>query len=417
MPTPTYLRPRPRVLDPGFLHEAGPGPDRGFSGPPFFKGGGDVAPDPGFSVDEFAAVDGPAGGASAQNPVVPIELFTKPQKASRPAQPSLLSRLSTALEGARGTLDPNAESGVESFFGSAVNAFAGGRQMSRQQEAQAERIQSQKLVDEERRARTRYYDAQAQRQPTGMTQQDRLDIEDRKHAHLLERLRTAADLRRRQVATTNTGKVSQADRIVLGRTERADQAANRGVESHRGAVERGYADALTPAGEDSLRARLRRGSDPNYVADSTAVADRINPQLGVPRPATPAAAPAPGGLNLPGGVRSLLENYLKTHGAPRGAVGAGGQSVPASRPGQSVPAAAAVDTGGVDEEGAPADTFDANSVDEGMDEGDDAVTGEEITAALEMVADLDEDDARAELTAAGYSDAQIDKILKARPTP
>jgi hypothetical protein len=407
MARPNYLRPRgssPLLQRPPI--------DPGFTTPEIFQP--DESLDPGF-------LRRPTPGPEARHPgLLPVRDFGADQEPAQVAKPPaaapgapLKDRLLNAVEGAAGQLDPNSESGAESFLGTAINVFHGGRQMSRQQAAQADKIQQQKLVDEERRARTRYYDAQAQRQPTGQTQADRLELEDRRHEHLTERLRTAADLRRRQIATANDGKVSPADRVVLGRTERADQSAARAVETQEGAVSRGYADRLTPAGTDSLRARVRRAADPNYAADSTAVADRINPALGVPRPAAPAAAPAEGGTGLPGGVMDLLRNYMRKQGGT--GVPRGGQSVVPSSSGQ--PVQSPVPAPGVDEEGDTADTFAADTGDDGFDEGDDAITGDELTAALDMVSDLDEEEARNELVAAGYSDAQVDKILKSRPTP
>ena len=243
---PSYLRPRGGIERPD--------PDPGFS-PPIFQP--DEALDPGFLRRPTSGV------AELEHPGSPVKLpFGGGQQPATMPKPEggggLRDRLYTAIEGAKGTLDPNSESGLESFVGSAVNAFAGGRQMSRQQEAQSERIRQQKIVDDERRARTRYYDAQAQRQPTGETQANRLELEDRRHAHLTERLRTAADLRRRQISTANDGKVSPADRVVLGRTERADQGAARAVETHEGAVSRGYADALASAGEIAHHAAANR---------------------------------------------------------------------------------------------------------------------------------------------------------------
>lgn len=405
MSRPSYLRPRGSP----FLDR--PPVDPGFTLPKIFQP--DEALDPGFRRR-------PSPGLEGRHPgLFPSLDFTgegqEPTKIAKPRRGSgsLKDRLLNATEAAAGTLDPNSDDAAESFFGAAISTFARGRGMSRQQQAQQDRALSQKTADDLRRAQAEYYRSRATQGPTGMTQANRLELEKVRHGHLLERIRTAADLRRRQVAAAQTGKVSPADRIVLGRTERADLAATRAVETHGQAVSRGYADPLTPGGEDSLRARIRRGVNPNYVADSTAVANRINPALGVPRaaPAAP-AAPAGQGLDLPTGVMDMLRNYLRKQGGR--SVPGGGQPVPGSSPGQSVQPNSAV---GTDEEGDTADVFPPNEDEIGIDEGDDVVTGDEITAALDMVADLDDAEARNELALAGYSAAQIDKILAARPTP
>jgi hypothetical protein len=370
-PQPTYLRPRPRPpLDPGFLRQQPPGTSLFAQKHPAFL------PGPMFQPDQVAA-------------------STPRPRAAGPS--SLRNRLATAVESAAGSLNPNSESGAESFFGTAVNTFARGQQMSRQQQVQQDKALEQESQRDLRAAQAEYYRGRAHVQPTrGITQADRLELENVRHGHLTERLRTAADLRRRQASHGNQGKVSQADRFVLGRTERADVGANRAVEAERTQAARGYRDPLQPTEEKSIRARIRRSIDPNYVADSTAVANLINPTLGVPRAPT---APAPNPLSLPAGVQSILENYLRSKG---------GRGVPASRPGQSVaPSSPAVPETATDLE----DSIDTRSDEGTVDETGDELSDDEVTAALDMIADLDLEDARAELTAAGYTDPQIDVIL------
>jgi hypothetical protein len=432
-PRPSYLRPN-RGLDPGFLRQPTPGPD---IDPGFTRNAPGRDIDPGFSrpqiFDPSPVGDDPGfnPGGRVQLPFQPHLRLPNPmnlQPVSAADAPSahaadsygdtghrsIKDRIGLALEGAgrAGTLDPNSESGTESFIGSALKSFSAvqgfRRQMSANQQAQQDKATHQQAQDEELRARAEYYRGQAHRQPTGQTQQDRIDLENIRQGHMLERIRTAADLRRRQASHGNQGKLSQGDRYVLGRTERADAGANRAVESERTQAERGYRDPVQPNEENDIRSRIRRSIDPNYVSDSTAVADRINPQMGVPRPAAPPARPDP---LAPGStIRSILENYLRSKGVQ------GGNAVQPRPPQAALP----FDTTPAREEPDTTEPDQDQDDTTGMDEGDspDAPDGDlsddEITSALGMIEDLGDDEAHPELSAAGYTDDQILKILSRR---
>lgn len=433
---PSYLRPN-RGLDPGFLRQPTPGPD---IDPGFTVRGSGRDIDPGFSPQIFDP--SPAGDDPGFNPgrgrvplpyqphlrlpnpmdLQPVTAADAPSAHASPdsygdtGHRSIKDRIGLALEGAgrAGTLDPNSEdSGTESFIGSALKSFASvqgfRRQMSANQQAQQDKATHQQAQDEELRARAEYYRGQAHRQPTGQTQQDRIDLENLRQGHILERIRTAADLRRRQASHGNQGKVSQADHVVLGRTERADAGANRAVESERTQAERGYRDPVQPNEENDIRARIRRSIDPNYVADSTAVADRINPSLGVPRPPAPPARPDP--LAPGSGIRSILENYLRSKGVQ------GGNAVQPRPPQQMLPSIIErTESVPRDSQPEPGQDQDEPTLDESESadslEGD--LSDDEITSALGMIEDLGDDEASPELMAAGYTDDQIAKILAHR---
>lgn len=333
------------------------------------------------------------------------------------APTSLKDRLSLALEGAgrASTLDPNSDSGTEAFVGSALKSFATvqgfRRQMSANQEAQQDKALEHKSQQDLREAQSEYYRSRAKAGPTGQTQENRIELENLRHGHLLERIRTAADLRRRQIATKKEGQVTPAERAVLGRTERADVSGSRAVENERAQATRGYRDPLAPGEENDIMARIRRQTDPNYVSDSTAVADVINPKLGVPRP--PAPAPREDPLAPGSRTRSILENYLRGRNAVvQGGPSTSRQSVaPQASPAPVVPDSEPEDQGA---DVAPDDTTDETPVDETQADQGDTLDADEIDAAVSMIEDLEGPDAERELADAGYNDAQVQTILAHR---
>lgn len=438
-PRPSYLRPTPRILDPGFLRRPGRDVDPGMNGGP--RLGPQFDSDPGFSGPQIfepdpieartpGALEGPGGPGRPRlrlpdpSQIRPVEQGPSSMGAG-PEPTSLKDRISSVLEGVgrSGVLDPNSEdSGAESFLGSALKGFSAvqgfRRQMSANQQAQQDKALEHKSQQDLRSAQAEYYRSRTHAGPTGMTQANRLELEDVRHGHLLERIRTAADLRRRQTRTNEEGKVTGAERVVLGRTERADVAGSRAVEGERAQATRGYRDPLAPGEENDIMARIRRQTDPNYVSDSTAVANTINPKLGVPRPA--AAAPAHTDPLADPRTRSILEQYLRSHGPntvrPRLPPVAPGQAVPSSSEGQSVAppedTTSAPDDQG-DEEELPPDETPGDDELEADGEGD-TVTDDEITSALSMVEDLGDQEATSELVAAGYTDPQVTRILARR---
>jgi hypothetical protein len=401
-PRPSYLRPArvPQIFDPDPA-----GGDQGGALPQIFDPNR-----PSAATDALGDGPGPRPRLRLTDPSTlhPVEDAPAPS-----ASPSLRDRLGTVLEqaGRTGNFDPNSSSGLEAGIGSFLTGVATRRtferQMSQQQQTQQDKAVERKSQQDLRAAQAEYYRGRAHAAPTGMTQADRLELEKVRQGNMLERIRTAADLRRRQLSHGNEGKLSQSDRYVLGRTERADMGANRAVESERTQAERGYRDPVTEAEDQSIRARLRRSIDPNYVADSTAVANRINPQLGVP-----AAVPSAGkGDDFLGGFRSILENYLRKQGLKGG-------NVIQPRPPQTVLPSDTTSSSSAHPEPDQEPDHDADdstsSSDEQPAEGDDNLSDDEITSALGMIEDLKDEEAQPELMAAGYTDDQITKILAHR---
>lgn len=340
--------------------------------------------------------------------------FAQPA-AETPAVTPIRQRLSNAIEGAAAanTLDPNSGNAVESFVGSALHAFSGVQQFRRGLTSAQQSGEEREARTQELRSRSRYYDAQATRGPTGMSMQDRYNIEDYRNQHILDRLRIAAGLRASTAASG--GKVTPAQRVVLGRTERANTAAERGVQSARRDAASGRRDELAGGEEDRIRAAIRRGVDPEYVADSTTAAGmgtQLHPGYVAPPPppaAPPAPAPAPAAPH-----RGLLDRFRDLFHHQAGPSSSGGQSVVPDR--QAVPAPSTAGT----LPRSPGDTGDVTLGDEdqgpAMPPDPELLTDEEIQQALDLVSDMDPSESRSELSAAGYSPEQIDAIVAAQTT-
>ncbi len=417
---PSYLRTTRNLgadpgLSPSFLRTPTPEGDPGFS-PPSFPSIIQPTPiDPGMSAPPFPDPRRPTIGRDRRFPGI---LGDDPRHAMLTAGAAGLSsanhlhdptvaahpmgikdRLYGALEaaGAAGTLDPNADSGAESFLGSALRSFAAGRgaqrQMSEQQAAAQEHATHEQATNDELRARAEYYRAQAGRQPAGETQANRIELENIRQGHFLERIRAAAHVA--AIRAQSGGKLTPAQEEVLRRYQGANTAGQGAVERAQGDVAAGRRDPLVPGQEDQIRTATRHGVNPDYSADSTSVVNDINPLLHPGLPRTVAPAPSTDPLAPGSRVRDILVRYLQSQNksvAP---------AAPRAADKLSLPAGPAADTS------AP-DASQGTSQDEPQP---DELTPDEIERASAMVADLDEGDARAELMAAGYGPSQVNIIL------